>query len=192
MNYKLIIEHDPDCENPAEYEHNWRVYSFNSRHTSYRDPNVFFDNGKPKLWLRNKLRVGLAHVLSYCEHGLCQWSIRGTGPQCRWDSVRVAGLAIWEHKPNDIGAQTLEGRAKDCADFLKDYTDWLNGNCYYYRIEDEQGNLIDACGRFIGDSVIEAIREALPKDATPDNTEIARYCNWPTEYNVFGREGAIA
>lgn len=171
--YTVSIQHDPDCESPVEDCCNWRLYSFSSRHRSFKHPEHFFDdNRKPKLWLRNKLRVGLAFLLSYFEHGDCVWSLRGTGPQCPWDSVDMAGVAVWEHKPGDIGAKTVADRAKDCANFLETYTSWCNGECYYYSIDSEDGSVSDCCGGFIGEDVARGVLESMPKDATDENTTV--------------------
>jgi hypothetical protein len=193
--YVVRIDHDPDTESPSSYDCNWRVYSFNTRHINHKDPSEFFDDaGKPQLWFANKLRVGLAHILSYYEHGNCVWSLQGTGPQCQFDSVGVAGVAVWEDKPSDIGAKTISDRADDCARFLKEYTDWCNGNCYWYAIEkmatcptcghEDDDETIDSCGGFIGeDAVCEAIRDNIPEDATPENTKITGDAKCIAEYN---------
>ena len=196
--YVVRIAHDQDTESPAEFDSQWRVYSFGRRHVNYRHPGDFFDgNGCPKLWLRNKLRTGLAHVLSYFEHGVGIWSLRGTGPQCRWDSVDVAGVAVWEHPPSYLGGKTPDERAADCAAFLGEYNDWCNGHCYYYTIDKTDScptcaaevrvELVDSCGGFIGEKAVAgAIRESMPEDATPENTEVRGDAAWIAEYhNIY-------
>lgn len=198
MKYTVTIENDQDTENPTSLDGRWKIYSFSTRHASYRSPDDFFgDNGRPHLWLQNKLRVGLAHVLSYHEHGNCVWSLQGHGPQCPWDSVDVAGLAIWEEKPSHMGAKTYEDRAADCEKFLECYTDWCNGACYYYRIErigkacvacgamtEEGSEDIASCGGFIGEEhLAECLQEAMPEDATSDNTELEGDAAWIADYN---------
>ena len=175
VKYRVRIEHDPDCESPAECDHTWRPYSFSTRHVNYREPTQFFDERRgPKLWLRNKLRVGLAFPLSYHEHGLGLWFIRGTKwtPDALWDTVDLAGLLIWEDQPSDIGGKTVAERQKDAAAFLEEYSDWCNGNCHGYAIEGADGNTVDSCCGFIGDYIAQAVRQALPDDATQDNTSV--------------------
>jgi hypothetical protein len=103
----------------------------------------------------------------------------------------VAGIALWEDKPSDIGAKTSADRTQDCRRFLAEYTDWCNGSCYWYSIESEDGTIVDSCGGFIGDSIIDAIRDAMPDDATADNTTIVGDCRWLAEYHdVFNRKAA--
>jgi hypothetical protein len=206
--YVVRIDHDSDTESPASYDCNWRMYSFSNRHVNFREPSDFFDdNGKPLLWLRNKLRVGLAHILSYYEHGQCAWMLaNGTHPagvEFQWDGVRVAGVAVWEDSPSDIGGKTFQERAEDCARFLECYTDWCNGNCYCYSIEkmgkceacghEEPDEDIDSCGGFIGEeSVCEAIQDAMPDDATEENTDIEGEAAWIAEYHdIFPKTAKV-
>ena len=132
----ITIENDPFAENPADFDGAWKLYSFSHKHRSYKDRETFFPDGKPTLALRNKLRVGLAFVLDYYEHGLCCWSLSGNGPSCRWDTARGAGLLVWEHPPSDMGAKSMEDRKKDAAGFLETYTAWCNGEIYGYSVEE--------------------------------------------------------
>lgn len=153
------IEHDQDCESPMDCDGQWKLYSFSHRHNNYEDPESFRDeHGNVKIGLRRKLDVGLAFLLDYFEHGQGCWSRSGHGPQCQWDNSPGAGLLIWEHKPSDIGAKTMEARGKDADSFLDVYNDWANGNCYGYVIEDADEE-IDSCWGFIGDDVLRGVHE---------------------------------
>jgi len=142
---RLMHDDSPEC--PADFDGQWKVYSFSNRHKSYRNPDDFFTVKHDKHGdrviiprspgLRRKLDVGLAFVLSYYEHGLCSWSRAGHGPQCRWDNTPFAGLLVWEHKAKDMGAKTYEDRAKDADAFLEMYTNWCNGSVYGFSVEEE-------------------------------------------------------
>jgi hypothetical protein len=157
----LTIEYDADVERPDSIYDGWKPISFGRRHINFEHPDRYRLNQPENIGLRRKLDVGLAFWLSYYEHGLCRWSLRGEGPQCRWDSVDIAGLLIWTGKPSDMGAKTYEDRARDARHFLEEYTDWCNGNCYWFSLEDDQ-KLLDSCGGFIGmEQLTEAINEAL-------------------------------
>jgi hypothetical protein len=157
----LTIEYDHDAERPDSTYDGWKPISFGRRHINFEHPGNYCLNKQENIGLRRKLEVGLAFWLSYYEHGLCKWSIRGEGPQCRWDSVDVAGLLIWTGKPSDMGAKTYEDRARDARNFLEEYTDWCNGHCYWFSLEAAQRPL-DSCGGFIGtNQLTEAINEAL-------------------------------
>src|SRR5438132_289913 len=84
-NLILKIEHDPNTEDPCQNDQ-FQVISFNSRHVNYRYPS----EGRPDIGTISKLNHQTAWWLDYYEHGLCQWSLAGTGPQCRWDTSRHA------------------------------------------------------------------------------------------------------
>ena len=155
------IEYDSDLENPCQ-EDGWKVYSFSTRHASFKHPEKLgFKDGRPGLGLRRKLETGTAFILSYFEHGSCAWGLKrntdasGYPWSCPWDSVRVAGLLVWEGKLKDLGAKTLEARTKDAACFVESYTSWCNGEGYYFSIEDEDGEHIDSCGGFLGSASVE-------------------------------------
>lgn len=173
IKYFVRIENDSDCENPCDYDGAWKIYSFSHRHINYRDPSDFLlPSGKPRIEFASKFRHGLAFPLQYFEHGLCRWDISGHGPQCPWDSVRFAGVAVWEESPANIGAKSIEDRQADCQRQLDAYSDWCNGHCFYFSIECND-ETIDSCGGFIGDDVLMGIRESLPRDATEENTSFS-------------------
>ena len=139
---KLIINlWNDDCpECPNDYD-GWKAYSFSSRHGNSKDPDeVGFEededgNHLPDKELQAKLDSGLAFMLDYYEHGLCSWSLAGAGPQCRWDTSRMAGLLVWEDEEDAIGAKTPEDRRGDATAFINRFTQWCNGQVYGYTIE---------------------------------------------------------
>lgn len=180
------IFHDEDAESPMEFDGSWTLYSFNRRHVNYKNPAAFFgDFGEPNDELKEKLNVGLAFILSYYEHGSCIWSRQGMGQQCQWDTVGVAGVLVWEHKPDDL-AKTIEERAKDADIFLATYTAWCNGEVYGYSVEEEVkkpcGHMEiehgDSCYGFFGPDLaymFDNIRDALGDDKTcKAGNELAR------------------
>lgn len=181
----VFIEHDPDVDSPMDDDGQWTLHSFGRRHKSYRDPETLGlspqlgDDGLPTVDdadLRAKLDSGLAFFCSYYEHGLCRWSLIGEGPRCPWDSIRVAGLLVWDHAEADMGAKTHEDRARDARVFLETYTAWCNGETYWYRVEDAAGNVVDSCGGFVGPDVtymIESIRDSNPGKALAFKGDLA-------------------
>ena len=189
--YIVKIEHDQDCSSPMENDGNWQFYSFCDRHNNFKHPDEFFgEDGKPNRQIARKLRNGLAFLLSYHEHGLCRWDVSGHGPSCQWDSVSKAGIAVWEEPPGDMGAKTYEDRKKDCQGSTEEYTEWCNGNCYGYIIQERKlrngvikRKRLDSGWGFIGsDYVVEAACEALPEDATPENTKLES--QWFQQYEL--------
>ena len=169
---RVRIAHDDSPVCPMEdWGRQWKLYSFGRRHVHYKDPEALGlgdlnEAGLPKVrnpGLRSKLRAGLAFFLSYYEHGRSQWSLLDTGPQCRFDSVRLAGLLVWEHPPDDMGAKTREKRAANAKQFLDTYNAWANGDVYGYDIEDPEGIVSDSCWGYFGNDteyMLECIQQA--------------------------------
>ena len=190
----ITIENDPDIENPCDFDSNWKVISFNSRHTAYENPDNFFTaiyGDGPRypfielrpndIGLRRKLAVGTAFILSAYEHGNIAWSLEGEGMQCNFDTADIAGLLVWEHPVSEMGAKTLKDRAEDARKFLETYNSWSNGHGLWYSVESMQasGDIIeDSCGGFYGcdtkymyeDNIASSIQRYL--DANPFLTSI--------------------
>lgn len=172
---KIVIklEHDHDVDNPCT-EDGWKVHSFSSNHGTFTEPSELGldEDGEPDEALRAKIKSGLAFVLSYYEHGGCEWSLQGEGQKCRWDSVRLAGLMIWEQDVDNLGALSYEDREKDARENLNVFNQWCNGHTFWYsavRVADckscgqeEEVEDLDSCGGFIGhEHLFDHIREAL-------------------------------
>ena len=78
-----------------------------------------------------------------------------------WDSACIGFAAanigdFMKQGATDTSVSRCEGmsRAKDCIrSELEAYSDYLAGNCWQYRITDEDGNTVDSCSGFIGDDL---------------------------------------
>lgn len=141
---KVNFEYDQDAEDPSRWD-SWRVVSFNRRHSAYDDPDnyiktVYDANDRidhfsgANIGITRKLQVGTAFLLSYSEHGLCQWKLSGEQWADTWDSCSTAGMLIWEGKPSELG-KTLEERQDIARSFLETYADWCNGNVHGWSVE---------------------------------------------------------
>ena len=183
----LTLYNDSDSEDPHGDCGQWTLHAFSRRHHHESDPSKFFDdNGNPHIGIRRKLEVGTAFIVSYYEHGQCVWSIEGTGPQCQWDNVRKAGILVWEHPVDEMGAKTYEARQKDAASFLETYTCWCNGDVYGYSVEEKvtlpcghtELRDVDSCFGFFGNGVkymAEQVRAAIDGDPEVEIKGEAKY-----------------
>jgi len=192
---KVTLSYDADLENPSEND-GWTLYSFCRRHANFKDPEELgmgeLDaGGMPKLFgaegrkLKRKLENGLAHYLSYFQHGSCWWGRKDgaipVGVEFRWDGVRIAGVLVWEHKASELGGKTFGERAKDAECFLKTYTAWANGEGFGYSIEDDHGNHFDSCyGFFDADSMFDQIRPHLDGQ----EYEVEGEARWLAEHHL--------
>lgn len=182
MKYTLTLEHD-DCgvESPTEYG-GWELISFNPRHIGYKDPHDYISHvnqyGEPipaNIGIRRRLEIGTAFLFSVYEHGLSAYSLRGEGMQCRWDTTDIAGILLWKDSPKDL-PKTYRERQEWARSFLDVYEDWANGNVYHFTVEDENGELIDSCGGFIGaDHFMSCVKDAIPAGAEMAVTGDAAY-----------------
>ncbi len=179
-------------QSPCTHDGTWKLYSFSSRHLSaFQDANCKYNriedilpDGKVPIWLRSKLRAGTAFFLDYFEHGDGVWSRTGCGPQCQFDNVKFAGIAIWEDDLDNLGAKTVEERAKDLDNELEIYNEWMNGHTYQYLIETDDGIIDDSCGGFIGDAdLVSAINEVIAERCVDEDVEICGECSFIGNYH---------
>lgn len=174
----ITINHDRDCESPADHDCQWTVHSFCRDHRNSTDADDFIP---PNIGLRRKLAVGLAFYLDYYEHSMCRWAISN-----RWPSPiatekhdnRRDGVLIWEHKPSEIVGKTYDERRKDASGFLEQYTRWCIDECYGYTIADEDGKVVDSCWGFIGMEYMASV--------------IADHLRYGDEYELTGKFSYVA
>lgn len=102
-----------------------------------------------ELFMKNNLVI----PVSAYEHGGI--TISASGRRAGWDSFDSGQLGFVYVSHADIikeyGSLDLE-RAKKCLiGEVETYDDYLTGQVYGYRIEDENGDELDSCWGFIGD-----------------------------------------
>jgi hypothetical protein len=187
-NLTLEINHDHDTDQPDSGYEGWRLVSFSKKHSNHEDHDKYvkaFDLRTREVTpasvgLAKKLNVGLAFFLSYYEHGQGACSLIGEGTQDHWDSAYLAGILVWTGKPGDIGAKTLEDRAEDARSFLEDFNAWANGETYWFRLTDENGEEIESIGGLNGD---EALSEVVSEELRAgDNVLVEGDAAWLKDY----------
>lgn len=166
---RVTIGRDPDVESPLEMS-DWKLHSFGRKHINFTDPKELGLSYSTDVWdqpivngigLRRKLECGTAFWCYYYEHGNCIWGLTGNevpGVEFTWDGVRYAGMLIYEGKAKHLPKDCHQRRDLAKA-ILSKYTQWCNGEVYYYGTVDEStGDWVDSCGGFIGtESLVEAI-----------------------------------
>jgi hypothetical protein len=127
----MRIEHDtPDCNPLEDWDGLGTIYSFCKNHRNFCRPDEL-----PVKY------AGYSVPLSYFEHGLCRWSVRGNtvpGEEFRWDGVETAGQ--WypdEHvlhgmPTDDTRHEWLHKQAQHACDI---YTHYCNGSVYWYQLD---------------------------------------------------------
>lgn len=162
----LKIVHDEDATSPRE---NDNLGTFAGWHRKYNLGDV-----QPKIdpmEYQEALPANSLIVPVYMlDHGGVALSTQDFGD--RWDSGQVG---IYHLSPERIveeyGADTPENRATALEVIkgeISEYSDYLNGNCWGYEVEDADGNNVDSCWGFIGSDVLEnGLADNLPSQYFP-------------------------
>ena len=125
-------------------------------------------------------------LLSYGEHGLCRWWVAdgGYGTFGHWDAVQVAGALIWQgdDSEREWWASRTDAERREAYDLIcQNYTDWCNGETYYYMIERwEVGDTCDKCGHGEADWVTEDSCGGFIGDEFVID-EVVAYLSYPLE-----------
>lgn len=220
--YRLTIGYDHHTEDPISPQGLFTLHMFSNRLNNYTDPESL-------LWCRFESddedsddfygcgRLPFRHedagheydgptgvFVSYFEHGLCRYGVADTMdgmPDFRWDGVKYAGfLEVNEDALEWWNGMTADEREQVARDTLEEYTEWANGNCFWYDIESfevvtcDQGErhevnheTVDGCSGFIGyEYFAEELKEAMPEDMTEENTTITDHTAGMANYlNLF-------
>jgi hypothetical protein len=165
-NFTLKIVHDDDAPSPRA---DANLGTFAGWHRKYNLGDV-----QPKIdpmEYQEALPANSLIVPVYMfDHGSVALSTKDFGD--RWDSGQVG---IYHLSPERIaeeyGVDTPENRAL-ALDGIKaeisKYSDYLNGNCWGYEIEDADGNHVDSYWGFIGSDVLEnGLADNLPSQYLP-------------------------
>jgi hypothetical protein len=139
------LDNDVDPEDPHDWS-DWVLRSFSRRHRNFVAPTTQLLHD-----LKDRLQRRLAFTVSYYEHGPCTWSLRGSGPQCQWDTVQNAGVVEWIGPASGL-PRTYKAREQSVKTFLETYTSYCNGEVYAFSVEDEYGDVVDSCGGFYSPS----------------------------------------
>jgi hypothetical protein len=162
---KVLVEHD---EMPAEEGPNswggWRLYSFNTRHRSFRHPNTFDDED-----IARGLEQGQVFSLECYQHGPgnTHWALSGEQPlllQCQWDNRKGAGWLIME---DDYEFADREAAAASARGFLETYNDWTNGHVFQFTFPEDDER--ETHGGLIGLSdLMHGLIDVLEEDEEPE------------------------
>ena len=154
----------------------WELTSFNRRHYNFVDPSTLGIRTiswckEPKVYnigLRRQLKAGTAFWCSYYEHGQSLWFLPGTysPPDMQWDGAIYAGVLRYcgdlKNLPKEYGL-----RRNYAEQYLEFYTKLVNGEVYGYVLEDEDGQVVDSCGGFIGTACVSGMEEAVRQVLEP-------------------------
>ena len=164
--HTLEILHDDSASSPRE---NDNLGTFAGWHRRYRLGDVQ-PQEDPRTYQAALPKGSLIVPVYMYDHSGVALSTSDFGD--RWDSGQVG---IYHMSPQDIinayGKDTPETRARAVEGIkgeIAEYSDYLNGNCWGFEIQDADGNQVEACWGFIGTDVVECgMAENIPVDYFP-------------------------
>ena len=133
----VTIEQDEDAPCPDEWWSEWKLVPYLSGKAGYMPPDD----------ARFHYSGYTSYELSVFRHSCTVWSLRGSGPQCRWDTTEEGGLLVY------LGEG--EGPEKEAQSFLDTYNQWLEGDIFHVTISDGMGGIHDSCGGLYGVESVE-------------------------------------
>jgi hypothetical protein len=165
--YTVDITVDDSYMTLADYTDAYEIIHFTRNYLSDNVKDYIDDNGQPLKDTTKMLKSGKAFLIDMYEHGNAIFTLAGTGMNCRWDTSRNAGLIILAD--DIIDGITKKQREQYARDYLKQYTDYFNGEIYNVNITDERGKYIDSICCIIGtDYITDVVKDMIP-DAIADN-----------------------
>jgi hypothetical protein len=107
--------------------------------------------------LRRKLTTGLAWWIQHFDYGS-----GGERIYLDCDIERANGILLWEHKPSDMGAKTVDERKQDAQCYVTECNQYFEGDVYGVIVDetDYPAEYHDSCWGFYGiDAVMSFIGE---------------------------------
>lgn len=166
----LRIESDPDATTPREWDTVGVMICF---HKKYRlgDPHNlklgdFADWDEIEAHLREQYSIFELLPLYLYDHSGITMSTNAFS--CPWDSGRVGFIFMTEETAQkEVSSSMTDAEHHVHARTFLDsevrvYSQYIEGDVWYWMLEDEEGNVIDSCSGYYGyEAAEEAGREAL-------------------------------
>ena len=154
-NHSITIEYDSDSENPRAWDAADTLAVYH-RNYDFGDKKLFNDPEDLQAWLIDQgAAVHWLPVYMY-EHGGVTISASPFG--CRFDSGQIGVIYISAETAKKEGINDPIAYMKGS---IADLDTWLRGEVYMYRIENDEGDFLDACGSYFGEDYCISEAKAL-------------------------------
>jgi len=178
-NYKgltIKLEPDQDCESPLVSDDVHITYRKGARTILGNDPVEYEEFERIGAEIDSGLLIGRP-VYAYVHSGVAlrTGSFQGLLPQghAEFDSGQSGYIYVTKktalewHGGKVLSAKKREKTLESLESVLSEFAKWLNGDCWGFIIEDENGKQLDSCWGFIGQEyAMEAAKEAADSHAT--------------------------
>jgi hypothetical protein len=82
------------------------------------------------------------------DHG--NITIKSSPFSCQWDSGQIGYIYAYKDKLIESGFKDDKAMMDYLESEIKTYDDYIRGNCYGYSIYDDDNEILDSCGGFLG------------------------------------------
>ena len=180
---KLVIDYDYDADNPRNWSNLSILIIRNGLGDNDKYLNRELENSQHKvgcaedhLELMKEIveehlgsKVIYADFISKYEHSGVRYFI---GQSSGWDYANIGFVFVTEDSLKEIGCaeEDIEGIVE--AE-IETFSQWANGEVYYFTLYDDEGNEEDSCGGLYD---LEEIREYLPEEW--EDEDLQQYINY--------------
>jgi hypothetical protein len=184
-NLTVSLYYSDAAESPREWEEDSTFFGFHRRYSSPDEPPV---RDPDTALLIATLRGNICLPVWFYDHSGTTYRAAESNPfSCPWDSGLFGFIYISRKAARErfgvsrLTAKTVERVKESLKSEVEAYSAWANGEVYGWSIEDADGDVIDACGGYIGDSDyalqegIEAAKEILQTARDFDEDAIGAY-----------------
>ena len=82
------------------------------------------------------------------DHG--NITIKSSPFSCQWDSGKIGYIYAYKDKLLEAGFKDDDAMINYLESEIKTYDDYIQGNCYGYSISNDDNEILDSCGGYLG------------------------------------------
>ena len=154
----LIVKifHDEDCESPRIWENSTTMVCFHKNYDlgdkhDYNEPTTSWEQVKNEIIKRNKGGVIILPIYLYDHSGI---TISTKPFQCKFDSGQIGFIFIAKKDARKIygplGKKQISQAYKLLEADVEIYDMYIRGEYYRFEVTDNDDNLVDSCGGYLG------------------------------------------
>ena len=168
---KMFVEYDEYVESPINWD-NLCKFIFIGEYSHLGDKHDFHETHESfdahQKHIENKLDVAfITPIYAYVHSGM---TISTEPFSCPWDSGKLGWVVMTKQALREnygvkrVTKKLIEKAMVHVDGEVKTLDNYIKGNVYWFKIEDENGYEVDSCGGFIGDIEENGMLEYLSKE----------------------------
>lgn len=144
---RLMIDYDQDSESPREWSNLGTMVTWERR---YNSPDANKWDTPEEFYKEHNNKNGVLMFVNKYEHSGVKYWATDAPAKSDWDSGTVGFIYAPNSKIREyygkITPEVREKVKKILKGEVETYSQWANGEVYYFAILDEDDNVIDSCG----------------------------------------------